>query len=396
MAKQKKNHDPFSKRTCVLCGRPVFHFDTDSIVGATGRIVCGKCIGASRLIKTIPLGAEMPNASSTVQQVMNPSHIVRELDKAIIGQAKAKNAIAVAMWKQMYRSTARGTFPKTNLLLHGPTGCGKTAILRKASEIVDLPLLLVDTTTITENGYKGRDVREVVEELVKIYGKHPRIKDSVIFFDEFDKLAATAANDHRASYCRGTQHSLLKFVEGEKVTVQDITFNTSDFLFVFGGAFTGLQPRKVFAPPPPKRPIGFAKDLSVASEVPVAPAPQQLEIEDFVRYGMEPELIGRIGQFVELSPLSVDDFTHILLESELSVFIHYKRFFYNEGINLTLSQEDARAIAEKAAAKNLGARGLNTLVESLVEPMLYDFAEGRLKGEVNLKLEDTHVFDSVG
>ncbi len=164
---------------------------------------------------------------------------------------------------------------------------------------------------------------------------------------------------------------------------------------MFGGAFTGLQPRKA-ENAPPKRPIGFAKDLSISSANPVESEIQQVEIEDFVRYGMEPELLGRIGQFVELSPLSVDDLTHILLESELSVFIHYKRFFYNERINLTLSQEDARAIAEKAAVKNLGARGLNTLVESLVEPILYDFAEGRLKGEVQLKLVDTHVFDSVG
>lgn len=395
MAKPKKNHEPFSKRTCVLCGRPVFHSDCDTIVGATGRVVCGRCIGASKLIKTIPMGGEVPNASGMVQQVMNPSHIVKELDKAIIGQAKAKNAIAVAMWKQLYRTTARNSFPKTNLLLHGPTGCGKTAILRKASEIVDLPFLLVDTTTITENGYKGRDVREVVEELVKTHGKHPRIRNSVIFFDEFDKLAATAANDHRASYCRGTQHSLLKFVEGETVTVKNLEFNTADFLFVFGGAFTGLQPRKAETAPP-KRSIGFAKDLSVPAVAPAKTETQQLEVEDFVRYGMEPELLGRIGQFVELSPLSVDDFTHILLESELSAFIHYKRFFYNEGIILTLSKEDAHAIAEKAAAKNLGARGLNTLIESLVEPMLYDFAEGRIKGEGKLELEDTHVFEDVG
>ena len=177
--------------------------------------------------------------------------------------------------------------------------------------------------------------------------------------------------------------------------MENLEFNTADFLFVFGGAFTGLQPRKAETVPP-KRPIGFAKDLSVPSLTPAESETQQLEVEDFVRYGMEPELLGRIGQFVELSPLSVDDFTHILLESELSAFIHYKRFFYNEGINLTLTKEDAHAIAEKAAAKNLGARGLNTLVESLVEPMLYDYAERKLKGEVKLKLEDDHVFDNVG
>ena len=351
--------------SCELCGTPVDLPLHNYVSGATGKAVCKDCLNVAQ--KVLP-GMETSETDKRNAQCLTPQQIMAELDKAIIGQDRAKKAVAIALWKQQLRATGDRTVPRTNLLLYGPTGCGKTAIVREAARIVGLPFLSFDATTLTEAGYRGRDARDMISDLQDRFGEHPSIANSVIFLDEIDKLAAKGS-EIRTQYNRGTQHSLLKLVEGTEVD----KLSTETMLFIFGGAFTGLATKTAL---PRMRPIGF--ENTVSPEEGVSP---NISVSDFIRFGMEPELMGRVGQYIPLEPLSAEDLERILLESELSLYRQYQQFFRTYNIEFHLSDEQIQKLVQDALARGTGARGLNNLVEETAEPILLTLAEHSLKKE---------------
>lgn len=219
----KKQKPPIPR--CALCRREINIPSTDYVVGITGKIACRNCLRASfHIFETID---EPEEAAPTATAFITPQYIIRELDKAIIGQKQAKEAVALAVWKQMLRANGEKTVPRTNLLLYGPSGCGKTAIIRQAAAIVGLPFLTVDATSITETGYRGKDASDIITDLLAMFKDHPHIKHAIVLMDETDKLAAYG-NDGRQAYCQGTQYALLKRVEGMEVTTKDgVTMDTS-------------------------------------------------------------------------------------------------------------------------------------------------------------------------
>lgn len=361
--KRKKNPNPVPENpslSCELCGKPVILPLRNYVSGATGKAVCKDCLNVAQ--KVLP-SVEPPETDKRNAQCLTPQQIMTELDKAIIGQDRAKKAVAIALWKQQLRAAGDRTVPRTNLLLYGPTGCGKTAIVREAARIVGLPFLSFDATTLTEAGYRGRDARDMISDLQDRFGEHPSIANSVIFLDEIDKLAAKGS-EIRTQYNRGTQHSLLKLVEGTEVD----KLSTETMLFIFGGAFTGLATKTAL---PRMRPIGF--ENTVPPEEGVSP---NISVSDFIRFGMEPELMGRVGQYIPLEPLSAEDMERILLESELSLYRQYQRFFLAHGIRFEFSGKRMRELVQDALERGTGARGLNNLVEEAVEPILLRLAEG--------------------
>lgn len=303
---------------------------------------------------------------------ITPQYIVQEVNKAIIGQEQAKSAVALAVWKQMLRANGDNAVPRTNLLLYGPSGCGKTAIIREAARIAGLPFLAVDATGITETGYRGKNAADIVTDLLTGFKGHPHVRHAIIFIDEVDKLSAHGA-DWRQAYCQGTQHALLKLVEGMEVTVDGMTINTTDLLFLFGGAFGRMQEARKCAAP-----IGF-----VRSE-PSCPSVTQHTAEDFCAYGMERELMGRIGRFVPVEQLTTEQMKRVLTESSLSAFVKYKKFFRAHKVRLKLPDELVEQLACESVAQGTGARGLDGAVEALVQPLLYALAEGKLSGSVTL------------
>lgn len=364
----KKKQSPPVPR-CALCKGFINILDNDYVVGSTGRMVCRGCLEMSFHILEASKGTEKENVSAPS---ITPQYIVQEVNKAIIGQEQAKSAVALAVWKQMLRANGDNFVPRTNLLLYGPSGCGKTAIIREAARIAGLPFLAVDATGITETGYRGKNAADIVTDLLTGFKGHPHVRHAIIFIDEVDKLSAHGA-DWRQAYCQGTQHALLKLVEGMEVTVDGMTINSTDLLFLFGGAFGRMQEaRKCVAP------IGF-----VRSE-PFCPSVTQHTAEDFCAYGMERELMGRIGRFVPVEQLTTEQMKRILTESSLSAFVKYKKFFRAHKVRLKLPDELVEQLACESVAQGTGARGLDGAVEALVQPLLYALAEGKLSGSVTL------------
>ena len=364
----KKKQSPPVPR-CALCKGFINILDNDYVVGSTGRMVCRGCLEMSFHILEASKETEKENASAPS---ITPQYIVQEVNKAIIGQEQAKSAVALAVWKQMLRANGDNAVPRTNLLLYGPSGCGKTAIIREAARIAGLPFLAVDATGITETGYRGKNAADIVTDLLTGFKGHPHVRHAIIFIDEVDKLSAHGA-DWRQAYCQGTQHALLKLVEGMEVTVDGMTINTTDLLFLFGGAFGRMQEARKCAAP-----IGF-----VRSE-PFCPSVTQHTAEDFCAYGMERELMGRIGRFVPVEQLTTEQMKRILTESSLSAFVKYKKFFRAHKVRLKLPNELVEQLACESVAQGTGARGLDGAVEALVQPLLYALAEGKLSGSVTL------------
>ena len=364
----KKKQSPSVPR-CALCKGFINILDNDYVVGSTGRMVCRGCLEMSFHILEASKETEKENVSAPS---ITPQYIVQEVNKAIIGQEQAKSAVALAVWKQMLRANGDNAVPRTNLLLYGPSGCGKTAIIREAARIAGLPFLAVDATGITETGYRGKNAADIVTDLLTGFKGHPHVRHAIIFIDEVDKLSAHGA-DWRQAYCQGTQHALLKLVEGMEVTVDGMTINTTDLLFLFGGAFGRMREERKCAAP-----IGF-----VRSE-PSCPSVPQHTAEDFCAYGMERELMGRIGRFVPVEQLTTEQMKRILTESSLSAFVKYKKFFRAHKVRLKLPDELVEQLACESVAQGTGARGLDGAVEALVQPLLYALAEGKLSGSVTL------------
>ena len=364
----KKKQSPPVPR-CALCKGFINILDNDYVVGSTGRMVCRGCLEMSFHILEASKGTEKENVSAPS---ITPQYIVQEVNKAIIGQEQAKSAVALAVWKRMLRANGDNFVPRTNLLLYGPSGCGKTAIIREAARIAGLPFLAVDATGITETGYRGKNAADIVTDLLTGFKGHPHVRHAIIFIDEVDKLSAHGA-DWRQAYCQGTQHALLKLVEGMEVTAEGMAINTTDLLFLFGGAFGRMQDVQR-----PADPIGFVRD---EQSYPIA---VRCTAEDFCAYGMERELMGRIGRFVPVEQLTTEQMKRILTESSLSAFVKYKKFFHSHKVRLKLPDELAEQLAREAVAQGTGARGLDGAVEALVQPLLYALAEGKLSGSVTL------------
>lgn len=369
MDNEKKNTDV----KCVLCGKRLSLLSSKYIVGATGKVVCPQCLTHAMAVSDIFPELEQQEDAKKNEELITPHGIIEHLDKSIIGQDDAKRAVALAIWKQLVIANGEENMPKSNLLLYGPTGCGKTAIIRECAKYVKLPFLSFDSTTITQNGYKGRDAVEVLDDYVRMYSEDPMAEYGVIFFDEFDKLSARGGFE-QASHFRATQHCLLKLMEGELNSTESKKFSVKNLLFIFGGAFTGIGKKKNVV----KKPIGFEAQLQSTST-----ESNKVTVEDFIRFGIEPEVTGRIGQLTALAQLSENDLKEIILNSELSVYKKYRKFFEGRGIEFVLSDEQIGEITQEAFGRGTGARGLNVLIDKIAEPLLLKVVNGEMEGSIN-------------